>query len=185
MTGSAATLRDWATGRWWWWRLPLLVWLARSAAAPLTDVDQGGVFGGITFGAHEFGHLLWAPFGEWMGIAGGSLTQLLVPIGAAALMVRSRDWFGLAITGLFLASSLGNLAWYVADARAEARPLVSMSPDGAIHDWHYLLGSLGWLTRDAALAAALRRTGWALVAASTCLGAVLLWWMATAPRRAD
>jgi len=185
VTGVAATLRDWATGRWWWWRLPLLIWLARSAAAPLTDIDRGGVFGGITFGAHEFGHLLWAPFGEWMGIAGGSLTQLLVPIGAAALMVRSRDWFGLAIAGLFLASSLGNLAWYVADARAEALPLVSMSPDGAIHDWNYLLGSLGWLTRDVALAEALRRTGWALVAASTLLGGVLLWWMATAPRRAD
>jgi hypothetical protein len=185
VSGPAATLRDWATGRWWWWRLPLLVWLIRSAAAPLTDVDRGGVFGGIVFGAHEFGHLLWAPFGEWMGIAGGSLTQLLIPIGAGALMVRSRDWFGLAVAGLFLASSLGNLAWYVADARALELPLVSMSPDGAIHDWEYLLGSLGWLPLDGAIAASLRRAGWALVAASSLLGALLLWWMATARRAAD
>jgi hypothetical protein len=120
-----------------------------------------------------------------MGIAGGSLTQLLIPIGAGALMVRSRDWFGLAVAGLFLASSLGNLAWYVADARALELPLVSMSPDGAIHDWEYLLGSLGWLPLDGAIAASLRRAGWALVAASSLLGALLLWWMATARRAAD
>ena len=36
-----------------------------------------------------------------------------------------------------------------------------------------------------ALAASLRRAGWALVAASSLLGALLLWWMATARRAAD
>lgn len=172
-------MRTWATGRWWQWRLPLFILLAVNAVRPLREFGESSVFTGIIFGAHEFGHLLFGFGGEWLTIAGGSLTQLLVPIGAAFAVGRSKDWFGVTICGLFLASSLGDLSWYIADARAQDLDLVSFSPDGGGHDWHYLLGHAGMLKRDLALASFTRFVGWCVVLASSVLAARLLWWMKT------
>ncbi len=172
-------MREWAAGRWWWWRAPLFLILLVHATRPLRLQGEWSLFSGIIFGAHEFGHLLWALLGEWMSIAGGSLTQLLIPIGAAAVVARSRDWFGVAVCGLFLAASLGELSWYIGDARTELMDLVSFSAEGAVHDWNYLLGRAGLLHLDRALAGFTRFIGWLVVLASTAMAARLLRWMAT------
>jgi hypothetical protein len=180
----AERMRAWATGRTWWWRALLFVVLARQVLRPLREQGESTLWSGILFGAHEFGHLLWMFLGEWLGVAGGSLTQLLIPVGAMALVWRGRDWFGVAVCGLFLATSLAELSWYVADARNEMLDLVSFSPDGAIHDWHYLLGSMGMLEQDIALARLVRFIAWGVLLASTALTARLCWWMATQKRPA-
>jgi hypothetical protein len=172
-------IRAWAAGRSWHWRAPLYLILLVQATRPLR-VEQGtNIFSGIVFGAHEFGHLFFAFFGEWMTIAGGTVMQLLVPIGAAAVVMRTRDWFGLAVCALFLASSLGDASWYIADARAQQLDLVSFSPDGGGHDWHYLLAKAGLLKQDLALARFTRFLGWMLVLGASVLTARLVWWMAT------
>lgn len=178
-------MRSWSAGRWWWWRAPLFLLLASQVLRPLREQGDWTLFSGIVFGAHEFGHLFWSLFGEWFGIAGGSLTQLLIPVGAAAVVLRSKDWFALAICGLFLATSLAELSWYVADARTEMLDLISFSPEGGVHDWNYLLGRAGWLPHDLAFARALRFIAWLVLLLSTALAVRLCWWMATvpAPRR--
>lgn len=170
--------REWSVGRSWQWRAPLFLLLLWQAAKPLGEAGPS-LFGGINFGAHEFGHLFFAFFGEWMAIAGGSLMQLLIPIGAAAVVLRSRDWFGVAVCALFLASSLGDLSWYIADARAQQLDLVSFSSDGGGHDWHYLLSHAGLLKQDDTLARLARLAGWMLVLASSLFSARLFYWMAT------
>lgn len=181
--GDAANLGDrmraWATGRTWWWRALLFVALVPQVLRPLREQGDWTLFSGIIFGAHEFGHLLFAPFGEWFGIAGGSLTQLLIPIGAAAVVLRARDWFGVAVCGLLLAASLAELSWYVADARNEMMDLVSFSADGAVHDWNYLLGSMGLLRHDILFGRLLRFVAWLVLLGSAALTARLCWWMAT------
>lgn len=174
-------MRAWSAGRWWWWRAPLFLLLAFQILRPLREQGEWTLFSGIIFGAHEFGHLFWSLFGEWLGIAGGSLTQVLIPVGAAAVVLRGKDWFGLAVCGLFLATSLAELSWYVADARNEMLDLVSFSAEGAIHDWNYLLGRAGWLQYDLVSARALRFVAWILLLLSTALTARLCWWMATEP----
>lgn len=176
-------MRAWATGRSWLWRAPLFLFLARQVLRPLREQGEWTLFSGIIFGAHEFGHLFWMPLGEWMGIAGGSLTQLLVPLGALALVWRGKDWFGVAVCGLFIATSLAELSWYVADARTEMLDLVSFSSEGAIHDWHYLLDRAGLLYLDLRLASTLRFFAWLLLLGSSALTAQLCWWMATEKRR--
>lgn len=172
--------RLWAAGRSWEWRLPLFAVLAWQAIRPLQEMTSH-LFAGINFGAHEFGHLFFAFFGEWMAVAGGSLMQLLVPIGATAVVMRSKDWFGLAVCALFLASSLGDLSWYVADARAQDLDLVSFSPDGGGHDWHYLLSHAGLLKQDIALARMLRGVAWLLVLGAGAFTLRLALWMTTEP----
>lgn len=177
-----STIRPWAAGRWWQWRLPLLVVLILQAARPLRALGEANLFSGITFGAHEFGHLFFAFGGEWLTMAGGSLMQLLIPIGAAAAVLRGRDWFGVAVCGLFLAASLGDLSWYIGDARARELDLVSFSPDGGGHDWAYLLKHAGMLQRDLAIARLTRFLGWCVLLASTLFALRLLWWMKTLPK---
>jgi hypothetical protein len=162
--------RDWCRGRSWPWRAVVFVLLAWQASIPFRDSEAFHVFRGITFGAHEFGHLLFALSGnEWLTVAGGSLTQFLVPLGAAAIMRYYRDWFGVSACGLWLASSFADLAPYIADARAMELDLVSFSPDGAGHDWNYLLAHAGWLAHDQTIARLDRFAGFVVF-----VGAVML-----------
>jgi len=167
--------RAWCAGRNWQWRAALLLLLAWQASVAFRDSEGFHVFRGITFGAHEFGHLFFALSGnEWLTVAGGSLTQMLVPLGAAAVMRYYRDWFGVSACGLWLASSFADLAPYIADARAMELDLVSFSEDGAGHDWNYLLGKAGMLHRDLALARFDRFVGFVVFALSVALALWLL-----------
>lgn len=143
--------------------------------------EATGLFGGITLAFHELGHVLWSPLGEWFAIAGGSITQLMVPIAACMVLRRQGDNLGAIMPLFWLASSLGNLAAYVADARALDLPLVSIG-DGeeVIHDWNYLLADAGWLSRDAQVAAWCRIAGWLVLGVALLL---FIWQWKAQPRR--
>jgi hypothetical protein len=170
--------RAWCAGRAWQWRAATLLLLAWQAGIAFASAERFHVFRGITFGAHEFGHLFFSLSGsEWLGVAGGSLMQLLVPVGAALVMRRYGDWFGVAACGVWLAASFADLAPYIADARATDLDLVSFSEDGAVHDWHYLLAHAGWLRHDQTIARVDRFAGFVVLLASTGFGMWLLFQM--------
>ncbi|MBX9929678.1 MAG: hypothetical protein K2X99_12305 [Gemmatimonadaceae bacterium] len=149
-------LAEWVQGRTWWWRALLLWFLAVQALVPFRHgpFDEAwSIFGPINFGAHEFGHLFFAVFtGQFLTTLGGSLMQLLVPLGAAFAIRRANDFFGVAVCGLWLAESAAELRFYIADARDMDLDLVSFSPDGGDHDWNYLLRTLDWLPHDRTIA---------------------------------
>jgi len=155
------------------WRWVLLAYLVYAVQHQLRTPDEmaSGLFGAVIFGSHELGHLVFAPFGELPGVAGGSLMQLLVPMGAAWYFAHRRDRFASAVCGCWLALSLANLAVYIGDARAESLDLVSFSPDGAIHDWNYLLERFHLLRDDRPLAAFTRTLGWVTLAAGAGIAA--------------
>jgi hypothetical protein len=120
-------------------------------------------------GSHEFGHLFFAFMGQFMAVAGGSIMQLLVPIGAAALLLARREYFGASVAGCWLSFSLSNLAVYIGDAVAQQLPLVGFSPDGG-HDWYYLLDQFGALGYDLRLAMLIRRISFLVLAGSFTWG---------------
>ena len=161
------------------WRLLLLLWLGWTGWHYLTDPDYWSIFSGIIFGSHEFGHLFFAFMGHFMGVAGGSLMQLLVPIGTGGLLLARRDYFGASVAGCWLSFSLSNLAVYVGDAVAQELPLVSFSPDGGEHDWFYLLDHFNALGYDLRLALIIRRIALLVLAVSFLSGA---WWTLRARR---
>jgi hypothetical protein len=166
---------DWCAGRAWPWRAVVTVLLGWQASIAFRDPEGFHVLRGITFGAHEFGHLFFSLSGnEWLAVAGGSLMQFLVPLGAMAVMRHYRDWFGVAICGLWLAASFADLAPYIADARAMDLDLVSFSEDGAVHDWNYLLGKAGLLAKDRAIARLDRFAGFVVFVASLAFAGWLL-----------
>jgi len=175
---------QWATGRLWWPRALLLAYLAYAGWRHLTDPEYASIFSGITLAIHELGHVLFGPFGEWLGVAGGSITQLAGPLAVALILLRQRDYFGFAVGGAWLSMSLSNMAVYVADARAEELPLVSLGGGDVIHDWNYLLGSVHLLAHDAQIAGAIRVLAFVLLAASLGLGAWLCRVMARRPAEA-
>ncbi len=174
MSALIADIREWAIGRWWWWRALLLLFFAWDGLRHLRDPEEGGIFAGITFGVHEFGHLLFAFGGEMLAVLGGSLNQLLIPIGAIALMFYHRDYFGVAIAGTWLSSSLLDLARYVADARSHDLDLVGFGEE-PMHDWGYLLGEWGLLPADHRIAAGLRLAALVVLLGSTAFGAWVCW----------
>jgi hypothetical protein len=125
-----------------------------------------GVLHALDLVFHEAGHVLFGFFGRFLGVVGGSLTQVLVPaICAATFLVRGQ--IASAAAPLFwMGQSLADVAVYVADGRAMALPLLA---DGLIHDWNYILGTLGLLYRAEALGVATFALGAIVMLASVGL----------------
>jgi len=173
MAGFFADARRWAGGRWWQWRVALLLFLAWDGLRHLRDPEAGGLFAGVTFGAHELGHMVFAFFGEFMAVAGGSLNQLLIPIGTGLLLYHYRDYFGIAVAGTWLGSSLLDLARYIGDARAQELDLVGFGEDPQ-HDWTWLLERLNALGSDTRIAGLTRGVGLAVLLLSLGFGVWVL-----------
>jgi hypothetical protein len=110
---------------------------------------------------HEGGHLFFGYFGEFIGVAGGTLMQLGVPAMLAAYFTLQRQVQGTAFCAFFFFEQFLPVARYMADARAEDLPLLTVGDsDDVIHDWNYLFGRLGCLNHDAQIAHVVRFLGW-------------------------
>ena len=98
---------------------------------------------------HEAGHVFFGFLGEFIGILGGSLMQVLVPAVAVGHFVWQGYLYSAAIALFWVGQSLFNVSVYVKDARARVLPL--LGDDISAHDWHNILGRLGLLRWDQAI----------------------------------
>ncbi|MFH1422533.1 MAG: hypothetical protein ABIH42_07475 [Planctomycetota bacterium] len=147
---------EWCRGRLWHPRLLVLIWFVYILVNHLIDDKYQSLFGYLNLGIHELGHFVFALFGEFIGILGGSLLQCLVPVISVYMFWRMHDYFGITFCFGWLSTNFFYVATYVADARAMALPLVSPGGGYVIHDWNYLLSRLGILDMDTTLAFLLR-----------------------------
>lgn len=110
---------------------------------------------------HEGGHLLFRFAGEFIAIAGGTFLQLFVPFALAVYFLFRRQSQGVAFCLFFFFEQFLPVATYMADARAQELPLLTVGDsEYVIHDWNYLFGRLGVLAHDTRIAAAVRMIGW-------------------------
>lgn len=110
---------------------------------------------------HEGGHLLFRMFGQFLGIAGGTILQLGVPLMLAVYFLFQRQVQGTAFCVFFFFEQFLPVSTYMADARAQQLPLLTVGDtDYMIHDWNYLFGKLGLLAHDTQIAHAVRAIGW-------------------------
>lgn len=111
---------------------------------------------------HEGGHLLFRFFGgQWVDVAAGTGMQLFVPFALAVYFAFQRQVTGTAFCAFFFFEQFLPIATYMADARAQELPLVTVGDtDYVIHDWNYLFSSLGVLNHDTQIAAVVRALGW-------------------------
>ena len=110
---------------------------------------------------HEGGHLLFGWFGHSIGVMGGTFLQLFVPFAIAVYFISQRQILGTAFASFFFFENFLNVATYMADARRQDLPLVTVGDAGsAEHDWTFMFGKLGLLDYDTSIAAAARLLGW-------------------------
>jgi hypothetical protein len=95
---------------------------------------------------HEAGHVFFGFLGEFIGLLGGSLMQVLVPAVAVGHFLWQGYRYSAAIALFWVGQSLFNVSVYVKDAQARALPL--LGDDISAHDWHNILGRLGLLRWD-------------------------------------
>jgi len=110
---------------------------------------------------HEGGHLLFRFFGEFLAVAGGTILQLAVPLMLAAFFIFHRQILGTTFCVFFFFEQFLPVATYMADARAQELPLLTVGDgDYVIHDWAYLFGKFGVLDHDTQIARFVRVVGW-------------------------
>jgi len=109
---------------------------------------------------HEAGHVLFAPFGEALRVAGGTLGQLLMPLVCAVMLRRRGDGFGAALALAWMAMSLIDASVYAYDAADPVLPLIG-GGTGAdrFHDFVFLFDRWGQLAHARGWAMAMKAGG--------------------------
>jgi hypothetical protein len=150
------------------WRGALTLALAIYGWHLLRTSGDYGWLDSLDLAIHETGHIVFGFGGEILGVLGGTLLQLLVPVAFIVALWRQGDRHGATVPLWWLGQNCWNIAVYVRDARTQELPLLG----GGEHDWALLLGRFGMLERDVTIARAVIAVGFVLYAAAVIWG----WW---------
>jgi hypothetical protein len=151
--------------------------------------DQYGevpLLSGIDLAIHEFGHVLFMPFGipflgRTMVILGGSLTQVAVPLIFVFYFLRRRegvrDVHAAMVCLWWTSINVLSVAIYCNDARAGVLMLIdgSTGQESDGHDWNNLLRIWGLLNKDKVIANGMRGVAWLLCVVSIVAGLLAAW----------
>jgi len=167
--------------------LALLVWSAFS-----NEYGYIPLLSDIDLAIHEFGHMLFMPFGiQFLGntmmILGGSLTQVAFPLIFFGYFFRKhddaprRDVFVAMVCLWWSGINLLSVAIYCAESRAGQLMLLdgSTGQESDGHDWNNLLTRWGLLEHDTAIARWMRMIAWLMCAGSI---AIAVWSALQQPR---
>lgn len=160
-------------------RLALYAWMACYGLFLIyAAFDQDGFLfpDQLNLIVHEAGHLLFGWFGRSLGLWGGTIFELLVPGLLALYFTTRRELAGAVFCSFLLFENLLYISKYMADARAQVLPLITVGdPDAGTHDWYLIFTSMGVLERDQQISRLVRFSGWAGMIASA-----LYFWLAAA-----
>lgn len=122
---------------------------------------NGSFLDNVDLPIHEFGHLLFRIFGEFIGIAGGSLFQVLFPAVFVGYFIWQRSYYSAAIVLFWVGQTLLNVWVYASDAVVMQLVLTSgfTGSEGSFHDWNYMLDRLGLLGSTKTVAGIIRFVG--------------------------
>ena len=126
---------------------------------------------------HEFGHVLFRPFGEFMMLLGGSLFQAGLPLALGGIfLVQRRDPFAAAVMLWWSAVAVMDTAPYIYDAQEPAHVLLTgRTGETGAHDFIDVLGDLGLLKKAQAVGYAVHRFGAVMLFASLAWATVTVW----------
>ncbi len=126
---------------------------------------------------HEGGHFIFGYFGQYLGLWGGTLMQLLFPAMLAAHFFKRKDTFAVYVMLVWFGQNFFNIAPYIKDARARVLPLTTGNIYDTIlgtgvtgHDWNSILGRAGLLELDQFIGNTVWFTGFMVILASVYLG---------------
>jgi hypothetical protein len=151
-------------------RVSAAIGLAVYALVRLRNAEHWDLLDDVNLAIHEAGHVFFQPLGDPIVVLGGSLFQVIVPLAFVVYFYVRRERFAASVVTAWVAASLGNVARYVADARAQDLPL--LGGENTIHDWWYLLTEWDLLPQDSVIASWIRLAG-AMAFIVAVLGAAL------------
>lgn len=142
----------------------LIAWLAFYGVFLLYALRARGGFlliDHVNLVVHEGGHLLFGWLGSTLGLWGGTLLELLVPLALAIYFTFQRQTSAAAFAAFFFFENFLYIATYMADARSQGLPLVTVGDaESGGHDWFNIFSSLGLLPYDRAIGGTVRVLGW-------------------------
>ena len=126
---------------------------------------------------HEFGHVMFRAFGEFMHSLGGSLFQILLPLAfGGVFLVKNRDPFAASVMLWWAAIAVMDIAPYIYDALHPQHVLLTgRTGDDGPHDFIDVLSDLGMLKSAQAIGHGVHRFGVALMLASFAWAGWILW----------
>jgi len=142
----------------------LVGWLAFYALFLLHAVTDGDSFlliDNVNLVVHEAGHLLFGWLGSTASLYGGTLLQFLVPIALAVYFWAQRKTAAFAFMLFLVFENCLYTSVYIADARAQVLPLVTVGdPEYGGHDWFRILSRWGLLRYDTFIGGLVLGLGW-------------------------
>lgn len=126
---------------------------------------------------HEFGHILFMPFGEFMTLLGGSIFQVLMPLLLGGyFLVRNRDPFAASLMLWWASAGVLDTAPYIYDAWVPQHVLLTgRTGDTGAHDFIDTLGDLGLLHQAQPIGRGVHVFGVVAMLASLLWGACVVW----------
>ena len=117
---------------------------------------------------HEFGHVMFRAFGEFMHSLGGSLFQILLPlVFGGVFLVKNRDPFAASLMLWWVAVAVMDVAPYIYDALHPQHVLLTgRTGDDGPHDFIDVLSDLGVLKSAQGIGYGVHRLGVVLMLAS-------------------
>ena len=156
----------------------LIVYGIRLAAMDVPSWEMGGsLIHAPMVPFHEFGHILFRPFGEFMHNLGGALFQVALPLVLGGIfLVKNRDPFAAAVMLWWSAVAVMDTAPYVYDAQVPQHILLTgRTGDTGAHDFIDVLGDLGLLNRAQAVGRLTHAFGVLMLIASFAWGVLTVW----------
>jgi hypothetical protein len=126
---------------------------------------------------HEFGHMLFRAFGEFMHSLGGSLFQVVLPlVFGGVFLMKNRDPFAASVMLWWAAVAVMDIAPYIYDALHPQHVLLTgRTGDDGPHDFIDVLSDLGVLKSAQAIGYAVHRIGVLLMLLSFAWAGWILW----------
>lgn len=152
-------------------RAGFMVLIAAYGFSCTRDTSEMGMLDRVNILPHEAGHLLFGWLGEFIGVIGGTIGQLFVPVAFTVYFFLRREFYSSAITLFWTGQNFFWISVYVKDAQAMALPLLSVGGgEDTIHDWNYILSRVGLLRWDQAIGNLVYMTGIVIIIASVVCG---------------
>lgn len=128
----------------------------------------------INLPIHEAGHVFFRILGEFMGVAGGSLFQIIVPVVFFGYFVYHEKPFSASVVLFWVGNNFLDVYIYASDAVVMQLPLLSglTGAEGGFHDWNYLLTEMNLLDKTYLIAKIIRFTG-TLIIVAAAIGAFI------------
>jgi len=131
---------------------------------------ESGMLDRVNLVIHEAGHLFFSWFGEFIGVLGGTVGQLFVPVAFTIYFSMRREFFSSSVTLFWTGENFFGISVYVKDAQAMELPLLSIGGGDSIHDWNYILSRIGLLRWDHAIGNFFYLSGIVIITAAVLLG---------------